>query len=615
MTETDIRRWRYPFSDDVLADVLERIVAARPRVVGVDIYRDHPVPPDSGRLAALLRAHPEIVWVFKLPEGEAHPEIPAPAPLAGTDRAVLADIATDPGDVVRRGLLYADDGTQNYAGLGMAVALGYLARDGIRPEAEGDAMRLGKAAIEPLDSARGPYFKLDARGYQLLLDYHGGAQPFPRKSVAELMDGDLSGLIRGRAVLVGDALDSVKDFFATPFNIGFQGSDRVYGMEIHAHLADQLIRLAKGEAAALGALSRIRENLWVWFWAILATVLGLLVRSTLPTVVISAAGIVAIAGTVYLAFGQALLLPALPAAIAWLGCVFLTNQLLYAATHRARARLRRSFEHYLPPSVIADMVRSEELPKLGGERREISVLFTDVAGFTTFSEAVEPETLADITNEYLEGVCDAIFRHGGLVNSFIGDGVLAFFGAPLAQPDHADRAIGAALDIDRFGQRFSADQKKRGYDFGHTRIGVHTGQAFVGNVGARQRLQYTALGDVLNTASRLEGLNKAIGTRIAVSGDIVKKLLKHRCRPVGAFIVKGRHGATEVYEPVDPQRYPAEWIERYEEAYHALEKHEPCAARQFQALHQENRSDPCINFHVGRLERGEADTVIEMHEK
>ena len=147
MTETDIRRWRYPFSDDVLADVLERIVAARPRVVGVDIYRDHPVPPDSGRLAALLKAHPEIVWVFKLPEGEAHPEIPAPAPLAGTDRAVLADIATDPGDVVRRGLLYADDGTQNYAGLGMAVALGYLARDGIRPEAEGDAMRLGKAAI------------------------------------------------------------------------------------------------------------------------------------------------------------------------------------------------------------------------------------------------------------------------------------------------------------------------------------------------------------------------------------------------------------------------------------------------------------------------------------
>jgi len=359
----------------------------------------------------------------------------------------------------------------------------------------------------------------------------------------------------------------------------------------------------------------MRENLWIWLWAISATGLGLLVRSTLPTVLLAGAGIIAIAGTVYLAFGQGLLLPALPAALAWLGCLFLTNQLLYAATPRARARLRQSFEHYLPPSIIADMVRSEELPKLGGERREISVLFTDVAGFTTFSESVEPETLADITNEYLEGVCDAIFRHGGLVNSFIGDGVLAIFGAPQSQPDHADRAIAAALDIDRFGQHFSAEQTKRGYDFGHTRIGVHTGQAFVGNVGARQRLQYTALGDVLNTASRLEGLNKAIGTRIAVSGDIVKKLLKHRCRPVGAFIVKGRHGATQVYEPVDPQRYPAEWIERYEEAYHALEKHEPCAARQFQALHQENRSDPCINFHVQRLERGEADTVIEMHEK
>src|SRR6202035_221446 len=131
--------------------------------------------------------------------------------------------------------------------------------------------------------------------------------------------------------------------------------------------------------------------------------------------------------------------------LAWAGSVALTNQLLHAASNRARARLRKSFEHYLPPAVIGQMVDADVLPTLGGELRDISVLFTDVAGFTTFAEARDPEELAEIVNAYLDGLCAAVFKHGGLVNSFQGDGMLAFFGAPLQQLDHADRAIGAAF--------------------------------------------------------------------------------------------------------------------------------------------------------------------------
>ncbi|HVH79553.1 MAG TPA: adenylate/guanylate cyclase domain-containing protein, partial [Stellaceae bacterium] len=260
-------------------------------------------------------------------------------------------------------------------------------------------------------------------------------------------------------------------------------------------------------------------------------------------------------------------------------------------------------------------VRSEELPKLGGERREISVLFTDVASFTTFSEGVDPERLANVLNDYLEGVCAAIFAHGGLVNAFLGDGVLAFFGAPQPQLDHADLAVEAAFDIDRFASKFSAEQRARGANFLHTRIGIHTGFAFVGMVGSHARLQYTALGDVLNTASRLEGLNKAIGTRICVSGDIAQRLTRHHCRPIGAFIVKGRHGATEVFEPVDPERYSHEWVERYETAYRALEQAAPNAADIMAALHRENSDDPCVNFHIRRFEAGETGVLTEMHEK
>jgi adenylate cyclase len=247
-----------------------------------------------------------------------------------------------------------------------------------------------------------------------------------------------------------------------------------------------------------------------------------------------------LAGIVYEAFGAALLLPALPAALAWVGSVGLTNRVMHAASNRTRALLRKSFEHYLPAAVIAQMLASEALPKLGGERREISVLFTDVAGFTTLSETIEPEFLATICNDYFDGVCAAIFEQGGMVNEFIGDAVLAFFGAPHEQPDHADRAVSAALGIDAFACRFSAEQQARGICFGHTRIGVHTGIAIVGNVGTRSRLKYSALGDMLNTGSRLEGLNKTIGTRICVSGEIVRNARRHRFRPIGSFVVKGR---------------------------------------------------------------------------
>ena len=261
------------------------------------------------------------------------------------------------------------------------------------------------------------------------------------------------------------------------------------------------------------------------------------------------------------------------------------------------------------------MLASGTLPKLGGERREISVLFTDVADFTTLSENMEPEFLATICNDYFDGVCAAIFDQGGMVNEFIGDAVLAFFGAPHEQPDHADRAVEAALGVDAFAHRFSAEQKARGIDFGHTRIGVHTGFAIVGNVGSRSRLKYSALGDMLNTGSRLEGLNKTIGTRICVSGEIVKKDRRHRFRPIGSFVVKGRHRATDVFEPVDPQCQNVDRVDRYEAAFRALEAGLSEAAEQFAALHREHPEDPCPTFHCQRLTAGESGTLIVMSEK
>jgi len=614
-TEADVEHFDWPLRDGDLATLLERIASWQPRVIGVDLYRDHPEPPGTDRLAAVLAQNKNIVWAFKL-KGAHSPGVAPPAMLRGTDRAVLADTIPDSGNIVRRGLLYADDGVDNYTGMAMALALGYLAPEGIRlGPAPGDDLRLGKAVIAPLDDTRGPHVQLDSRGYQVLLDYRGGPGRFPFKSIGDIIHhDDAAALVRGRAVIVGISSVSVNDSFSTPFNSGFHNAEPIFGAVLHAHLADQLIREAHGDPI-LTCLPHGVEDLWIWGWAMAGTVLGMLVATTIPAMLGTAAGLLALVGVVTAAFGAALLLPPLPAAIAWMASVGLTNRIMHAASNRTRALLRKSFEHYLPPAVIAQMLDSDTLPKLGGERRELTVLFTDVAGFTTLSESVAPEFLATLCNDYFDGVCGAIFEHGGMVNEFIGDAVLAFFNAPLEQPDHADRAVSAALAVEKFASRFSAEQKSRGVDFGHTRIGVHSGEAIVGNVGTRSRLKYSALGDMLNTGSRLEGLNKTIGSRICISGDTVARSKRHRFRPIGTFVVKGRRGGTEVFEPCAATDQASDRLDRYEAAFRVLKEGLPEAVELFAALHRDYPEDPCVSYHCHRFAAGEAGPVIVMTEK
>jgi adenylate cyclase len=616
-TESDFRRWGWPLSDGVLADLLERLASQHPRVMALDIYRDRPISPGSERLAAVLAQHPEIIWAFKMSKPN-DPGVPPPQMLVGTGRAVISDTPVDPGNIVRRALLYADDGKNNYLTVGLATALHYLAAEGITliPQPDGQ-LRLGKALIPPLDDGSGPYIQLDSRGFQVLLDYKGGISQFTQESVADVLDGDDAALpVRDRAVVVGVVAESVRDDVITPFSTGFGTARAVRGMTMHALLADQLTREAMYGAPTVKGVPRSIENLWIWGWALAGALLGIRLRYTIPALAGVGAGLVVLGGIVYTTFGAALLLPAVPAAIAWVGSAGVTNRVLHAASNRERARLRRTFEHYLPPVVIADMIASDALPKLGGERREISVLFTDIANFTTLSETMEPEVVAALLNEYFAGACQAIFANGGLVYEYIGDAVLAFFGAPHEQPDHPDRAVSAALALDDFAYRFSTEQRVRGVDFGVTRIGVHTGIALVGNIGTPNRLKYTALGDMLNTGSRLEGLNKTIGTRICVSGETARRSECHKFRLIGDFIVKGRHSAISVFEPLGQQGSNSERISRYEAALRALQTGESdTAAAHFAALHREFPDDPCVTFHCLRLAAGEGGTLIVMAEK
>jgi adenylate cyclase len=246
----------------------------------------------------------------------------------------------------------------------------------------------------------------------------------------------------------------------------------------------------------------------------------------------------------------------------------------------------------------------------------MTFLFTDIAGFTGLSERLGPAALAPILNEYFDGACGVIFAAGGMVNEFIGDAILAFFNAPLDQPDHAERALAAARALDRFAEGFRRVQSARGIAFGATRIGVHTGSALVGNFGATQRFKYSALGDVVNTASRIEGLNKFFGTRACASQTTVAAAGDTRMRPVGSVTVSGKTEALTIFEILAVDEPDDAFLNRYRYAYLALEAGRLDEARaRFEELQGMASADGPVAFHLERLRRNAGGTIIVMTEK
>jgi class 3 adenylate cyclase len=282
---------------------------------------------------------------------------------------------------------------------------------------------------------------------------------------------------------------------------------------------------------------------------------------------------------------------------------------------KERQRIRDLFGKYVPNEVVERLIAEPGALSLEGERREISLLFSDIAGFTTFAERMPPSDVLRLLNDYLEAVCATIHEHDGIIVDFIGDAVFAIFGAPVAREDHARRALACVRDMDRVASAFAAARNAEGIAFGATRIGVHTGAATVGNFGSRDRLKYSAAGDVVNTTSRLEGANKFFGTRLLASRLVVDAAGDRDWRPLGRLVLKGRSAELAVVECLAPDVAAQEWVAAYRHAYTLLEQGSGDAAAALRALAAARPDDDVVRFHLARVERGLASTVIELAEK
>ncbi len=251
--------------------------------------------------------------------------------------------------------------------------------------------------------------------------------------------------------------------------------------------------------------------------------------------------------------------PAIGPALGWLLAFMAVVSAARAASAAQRRFAQGALGKYLPASIADEIIENPELLQLGGSKREIFVIFSDLEGFTKMSHAIEPEMVAKLLNRYLEMLSKVVLDHGGILDKFIGDAVVAFWGAPISRPDDADRAAQAAYALWQAGEDFRKEVAAMDPSLpkiGKTRVGMHFGEAVVGNFGGENRIQYTALGDSMNTAARLESGNKTFRTSTMASGDFASRTSLDWWRPMGKVVLSGRSSPVELFEPAPD--FPAE---------------------------------------------------------
>ena len=279
-----------------------------------------------------------------------------------------------------------------------------------------------------------------------------------------------------------------------------------------------------------------------------------------------------------------------------------------ATAERAYASLSR----YFSPNLAQRLAGDTDAVDLEGQRREIATLFTDIASFTALVETLEPNVLGPLLNEYLSGMTDIVFANDGTVAKIVGDALHILFGAPGEQPDHAARAVACALALDEFAQSFSERWQKKGIAFGVTRIGVHAGPAIVGNFGGGRFFDYTAYGDTINVASRLEIANKQLGTRICVSAALAEGVENFRGRPIGDLVLRGRGEVIRAFEPLQETQFNDPATKSYLDAYALLEAEDAGAVAAFAAHVGKQPEDRLAAFHLKRLLNGAKGSRIAM---
>jgi adenylate cyclase len=586
---------QWPWPRDVFAEILGNIHAAEPVVVGLDIVfaeRDRTSPvnylpifedfidgnPDDVRRS--LKDHDAILgevmgstrtvvgYFFQIKNDGIEPGASIPFPAWSLS---LDDIAEElhPGldDVLRAhravmnvsevGGMSLTEGFFNSdpdsSGTVRRVPLMVIFNDTLFPSLTFEMLREGLGIERPVPALSplgvqgvcfGDRFVWTDQGGRICVNFRGEEGAFPHISAVDVLEGRVADeAFRNKYVLVGTSSAGLSDNVATPFSKAFPG------VEVHATILDNVLQ---GDEFRYD----VQSNTAIIVTMVLlgGTLLSLVLRYSGPL----AGLVVGLLFVVYLTVGNYQLFFLHNR---WIGLTFAVGSIVliyivsttfnYFFEGREKRFIRTAFGRYVSPQVVAEMISSPSKLTLEGEEKNLTVLFSDIRGFTTLSESLSPREMRILLNEYLTSMTDIIMDCRGTVDKFIGDAIMAIWNAPLDDANHPENAVDSALQMVSKLHELNPGWIARGFPEIKVGVGINTGLANVGNMGSDSRFDYTVIGDNVNLASRLEGLNKVYGTEILIS-EATYTEVKNRffCRLIDNVRVKGKHRPVRIYQPL-----------------------------------------------------------------
>jgi adenylate cyclase len=454
---------------------------------------------------------------------------------------------------------------------------------------------------------------------RLLINYLGPAKTFPHYSITDILNGRLSpDTFKGKIVLVGATATGIYDLRVTPFSPVYPG------VELHATVLDNILHR-----------NFLEQSAWTTFIDVCNIVaFGMIMGIVIPRVKAVQGIILALLLVGGFVVGNTIVFAKFNT---WINMIYpvLTMMTIYLVItvyryfteEREKKKIRGAFQYYLTASVITEILKDPSKLKLGGDRKNLTVMFSDIRGFTTISEKLTPEELVSLLNEYLTVMTDIVFKYEGLLDKYIGDAIMAVFGAPLEQPDHALRCCRTALEMMAELKVLQERWAREGRPYVDIGVGINSGDMVVGNMGSNMRFDYTVMGDNVNLSSRLEGINKEYGTHIILS-EYTYAVVKEEmfCREIDSVRVKGKKLPVRIYELICAQKDAAkheEYVRRFHEGlerYKQARWDESIAA--FRSVLDLRPDDPPASLYIQRCHdlkehppEGEWDGVFTMTKK
>ncbi|MCK9418468.1 MAG: adenylate/guanylate cyclase domain-containing protein [Nitrospirae bacterium] len=558
---------RFPWSRTVWARVVDRLTDERAAVVVFDVlFTEAENARSDGLLERALQKNGRVIIPMDFDFSEAGYKesgftsrqvdflIPsAYAVLKNTDTSytpLAAKMVLPPlerfsaaaASVAPINMIPDSDGTLRWELLAIQYQDDYYAPIGLQAARLYRKLDLPSLALDGQGSVQlaGTLIPTDAQS-RMLINYRGPDGTFPRYSISDIVDGKTpAGTFKDKIVLIGATAIGIYDLRVTPF------SNNMAGIEKHASVVDNILRNDFLRRTETGVI------LLIFFFAALFGV-------TLPRLGAGAGAVLFLAlfggylGVVYYLF----VVKGIwfnfvyPASALFFGYTSQTAYRFFMEERRARD-IRKMFSSYVSKRIVDELIRDPSKAKLGGDRKEITVLFSDIRGFTSFSEMLQPEEVVSLLNEYLGAMTEVVFEYEGTLDKFVGDAIVALWGAPVGQPDHAERACGCALAMIVRLKELQAKWAAEGKHIIDIGIGINTGDMVVGNIGAPgKKMDYTVIGDNVNLGARLESLTRQYNNHIIISEYTYGKVRNiMRVNELGSVTVKGKQQPVVIYDLV-----------------------------------------------------------------